>query len=251
MRVALSRCEILNAALWNISSCTRKPSFGLWYIMDNIHPKDKAHTRCLDATSWWAPMPLRNPDLGCTWGRLQRWLHCDLMTGPVKQRSSDKWYDSLIPAWQCTRTPLPLSSSACMNVIDGRKWTKTSSSVLSSSIIWWWTKVFKPHCSTSLTTTVSNLTYFVNGESSSHGWEYTADVICLELVDIEGARKVSYPKSRNDFVHDGIQFSGNVECQSPSVIINTICSVLVGSVFKLQRNGNWMETVRDELRNVG
>ena len=44
--------------------------------------------------------------------------------------------DILIPAWQCTRIRLPLSSSPCMNVIDGRKWIRASASSLSSIGIW-------------------------------------------------------------------------------------------------------------------
>jgi len=47
----------------------------------------------------------------------------------------------LTPAWQCTKTPLPLSSSAWMKCMDGRKWVMTSASSVSSNWIWWRMKV--------------------------------------------------------------------------------------------------------------
>lgn len=46
----------------------------------------------------------------------------------------------LIPAWQCTKTPRPLSSSACMKAMAGKKWTIISSSSLSSISILCWIK---------------------------------------------------------------------------------------------------------------
>lgn len=52
-------------------------------------------------------------------------------------------YDALIPARQCTSTPRPLSSSAWMKRIDGKRCVRTSASSLSSNMIWWRINVFQ------------------------------------------------------------------------------------------------------------
>lgn len=52
---------------------------------------------------------------------------------------------ALVPAWQWTRMPLPLSSSAWMNVIEGIICWSTSASSTSSKGIWCRKKVYSRH----------------------------------------------------------------------------------------------------------
>ena len=80
-----------------------------------------------------------------------------------------KWTHILTPAKQCTNTPLPLSSSACINVIQVTRCLRMSSSSVSIKSIWSRLKVYfeyviaidtrKEYCNsrTSLTLTVPRI----------------------------------------------------------------------------------------------
>lgn len=59
-----------------------------------------------------------------------------------KSRSRYMRGHALVPAWQWMSRPLPLSSSACMNVIEGIRCRSTSASSTSSKGTWCRVKVY-------------------------------------------------------------------------------------------------------------
>ena len=73
---------------------------------------------------------------------------------------------ALVPAWQWTRMPLPLSSSASMNVIEGIRCWSTSASSTSSRGIWCRMKVYGRHNSIEVEIGMRKRTWNTSGMES-------------------------------------------------------------------------------------